>query len=490
MARLAIARGIAPPLRVCAPLDRAQGSYRGLGSGAPRLASAALSAFVVHAGRGVRARRIAMAAQTVEANAYLKSKVEEMIALQPIMVFSKSWCPFCKKAKDSLQQEGIRFGVCELDTLGEEVEAQVQDILAEITGARTVPRVFIGGQCIGGGTDTENMAADGSLKKLAGEAMQDFKTKIAGSGTFELDKKDEDFIALEDDNFGSYLCERLASPAMARLAIARGIAPPLRVCAPVERAQGSRRGLGSGARGAPPRLATAALSAFVQAGRGVRARRIAMAAQTAEDQKDHKDQRPKLAMTVMGATGDLAKVETFPALLDLFGHGMLEDAVIVGFARKDKTREEFHDIVSEALENSHVCKEMPELRDSIPGFLERVHYFKGSYDSDESMAELDSFLKEEEGKLREGPTLRLFYMAIPPFVFPGAAQAIRNKAMSDNTRLIVEKPFGHDLSSATELQEKLGAMFEEEAIYRMDHFLGYEINQSRSGLATSFWSPS
>ncbi|CAJ1408002.1 unnamed protein product [Effrenium voratum] len=193
MARLAIARGIAPPLRVCAPLDRAQGSYRGLGSGAPRLASAALSAFVVHAGRGVRARRIAMAAQTVEANAYLKSKVEEMIALQPIMVFSKSWCPFCKKAKDSLQQEGIRFGVCELDTLGEEVEAQVQDILAEITGARTVPRVFIGGQCIGGGTDTENMAADGSLKKLAGEAMQDFKTKIAGSGTFELDKKDEEW---------------------------------------------------------------------------------------------------------------------------------------------------------------------------------------------------------------------------------------------------------------------------------------------------------
>ena len=155
-----------------------------------------------------------------------------------------------------------------------------------------------------------------------------------------------------------------------------------------------------------------------------------------------------------------------------------QDAVIVGFARKDKTREEFHDIVSEALENSHVCKEMPELRDSIPGFLERVHYFKGSYDSDESMAELDSFLKEEEGKLREGPTLRLFYMAIPPFVFPGAAQAIRNKAMSDNTRLIVEKPFGHDLSSATELQEKLGALFEEEAIYRMDHFLGYEINQS------------
>eukprot|EP00913_Durusdinium_trenchii_P004935 g4582.t1 len=139
-------------------------------------------------------RHVAMAAeQTIEANPYLKSKVEEMVALQPVIVFSKSWCPFCAKAK-----EGIRFAVCELDTLGEEVEAQVQDILLGLTGARTVPRVFIGGQCIGGGTDTERLAGEGTLKKLAGEAMENFKTKLSGKATFEMDKSDEEWRSTLD----------------------------------------------------------------------------------------------------------------------------------------------------------------------------------------------------------------------------------------------------------------------------------------------------
>ena len=151
----------------------------------------AATAVTLAAGRSQR-RAVAMKA-TVEANAYLKSKVEEMVALQPIMVFSKSWCPFCKKAKEAMEQQGIRFAVCELDTLGDEVEAEVQDILSSLTGARTVPRVFVDGKCIGGGTDTVNLAADGTLKKLAGEAMENFKTKLQGVGTFDLQQSDEEW---------------------------------------------------------------------------------------------------------------------------------------------------------------------------------------------------------------------------------------------------------------------------------------------------------
>lgn len=142
------------------------------------------------------------AEQTIEANAYLKSKVEEMVALQPIMFFSKSWCPFCAKAKEAMKEQGIRFAVCELDTLGDEVEAQVQDILLGITGARTVPRVFVDGKCIGGGTDTVNLAADGTLSKLAGKAMENFKTKLQGEATFDLQKSDEEWqSALDAERF-------------------------------------------------------------------------------------------------------------------------------------------------------------------------------------------------------------------------------------------------------------------------------------------------
>jgi len=141
----------------------------------------------------LRARHVTMAAKTVQANAYLQTKVEEMVALQPVMLFSKSWCPFCTKAKEAMKQQGIRFATCELDTLGEEVEAEVQDILLGITGARTVPRVFVGGKCIGGGTDTEKLAADGSLKTMVDEAMETYKNKVTSAVSFQLQKSDEEW---------------------------------------------------------------------------------------------------------------------------------------------------------------------------------------------------------------------------------------------------------------------------------------------------------
>ena len=166
----------------------------------------------------------------------------------------------------------------------------------------------------------------------------------------------------------------------------------------------------------------------------------------------------KLSVTVLGATGDLAKKETFPALLDLFAHDYLQhEAVIVGFARKSMTTEDFRAYLSEALAKSHVCQDMPEVRDSIPAFLKKVHYCAGAYDSVEAMTELDKLLTVEEERFHlddnDAPkkqSFRIFYFAIPPFVFQGAAKAIKEVAMAKDgsTRLIIEKPFGHDLTSA------------------------------------------
>jgi len=127
----------------------------------------------------------------MEVNPLLKSKVEEMAALQPIMIFSKSWCPFCTKAKEALKESGIKFACLELDNLDNAVEAQIQNALLELTGARSVPRVFIGGKCIGGGDDTVRLAEEGSLKNMAAEAMKKHKASLSGQGEFQI-KKDEE----------------------------------------------------------------------------------------------------------------------------------------------------------------------------------------------------------------------------------------------------------------------------------------------------------
>jgi peptide-methionine (R)-S-oxide reductase len=116
-----------------------------------------------------------------------------MAALKPVMVFSKSWCPFCDKAKQALKDSGVDYALLELDNLGEQTEGQIQDCLATITGARTVPQVFVGGKCIGGGTDTVALAASGELQKLVESANAKYKEALKGQGTFKTEKSDEDW---------------------------------------------------------------------------------------------------------------------------------------------------------------------------------------------------------------------------------------------------------------------------------------------------------
>ena len=84
-------------------------------------------------------------------------------------VFSKSWCPYCKKAKRILSEFQLKsYNVIELDERND--GDALQDALGQMTGARSVPRVFIGGKCIGGGDDTERLSKDGKLKELLEQA--------------------------------------------------------------------------------------------------------------------------------------------------------------------------------------------------------------------------------------------------------------------------------------------------------------------------------
>ncbi|CAF1389209.1 unnamed protein product [Adineta ricciae] len=102
--------------------------------------------------------------------------IQELIHKYPVMVFSKSYCPYSKKAKDILSNYklGKNYHVLELDQLSSKGETY-QDELGKLTGARTVPRVFIKGKCIGGGDDTSALHKRGELERLlrAADAIVD-----------------------------------------------------------------------------------------------------------------------------------------------------------------------------------------------------------------------------------------------------------------------------------------------------------------------------
>ncbi|ESO08622.1 hypothetical protein HELRODRAFT_74975 [Helobdella robusta] len=95
---------------------------------------------------------------------FVKSKINQY----PVFVFSKSHCPYCTAAKNVLNSTGVQYGVEEIENRSD--CSQIQDALQQITGARTVPRVFIGGKCIGGGSDTQSLHQNNRLVPLLKEA--------------------------------------------------------------------------------------------------------------------------------------------------------------------------------------------------------------------------------------------------------------------------------------------------------------------------------
>jgi len=110
-------------------------------------------------------------------------------------------------------------------------------------------------------------------------------------------------------------------------------------------------------------------------------------------------------------------------------------------------------------------------------FLSKLFYHSGGYDNHQSFVELDQLLKKHEEN-EDGH--RMFYMAIPPSVFVAVAKSIKSASMSSNgwNRIVIEKPFGRDLETSTQLSSQLAQIFEEDQMYRIDHYLGKEMVQN------------
>ncbi|XWS31077.1 hypothetical protein CRYUN_Cryun23aG0046400 [Craigia yunnanensis] len=201
------------------------------------------------------------------------------------------------------------------------------------------------------------------------------------------------------------------------------------------------------------------------------------------DFSDPEEVQSTLSITVVGASGDLAKKKIFPALFALYYEDCLpENFMVFGYARTKLTDEELRNMISGTL----TCRidKRENCEDKMEQFLKRCFYHSGQYNSEEHFAELDSKLKEKEaGKLSN----RLFYLSIPPNIFVDVVRCASLKASSVNgwTRVIVEKPFGSDSESSSDLTRCLKQYLTEDQIFRIDHYLGKELVENLSVLRFS-----
>jgi glucose-6-phosphate 1-dehydrogenase len=170
-------------------------------------------------------------------------------------------------------------------------------------------------------------------------------------------------------------------------------------------------------------------------------------------------------LVLFGASGDLAFKMIFPALAALEARGRLNGPV-VGLSRTRWSLKQFRGRAAASV----AAHGTPAGRKALPGLLRRLHYVSGEYHKPATYA---AMRRELAGVAR--PT---HYLAIPPSVFPVVVRGLARSGCAKDARLIVEKPFGRDRASAAELNRIVHSVFDESAIFRIDHYLGKESVQN------------
>jgi glucose-6-phosphate 1-dehydrogenase len=186
------------------------------------------------------------------------------------------------------------------------------------------------------------------------------------------------------------------------------------------------------------------------------------------------------ALTIFGASGDLTKKKLMPALYSLAFRRLLPSKfAVVGVARTEESDDDFRERMKEAVQEYA----RDEFRDEIwEPLAEGMRYVATDFSDERSADEVARVLSEfDEERGTSGN--RVYYLAIPPSVFPMVVDALgRRRSAEGWTRLIIEKPFGHDLESAGELNAAIQEHFTEDEVFRIDHYLGKETVQNMLAL--------
>ena len=167
------------------------------------------------------------------------------------------------------------------------------------------------------------------------------------------------------------------------------------------------------------------------------------------------------ALVIFGATGDLAKLETFPALVGLVERGVL-DFPVVGVAKSGWGLEQFRDYATASLKLNKMDPTTP----AATKMLSLLRYVDGDLDDDATY----QAMSQAAGPGKEV----LFYMEVPAFLFGRIAEGIATAGRAAGARVMVEKPFGSDLASSEKLNETMHQYFSEDAIFRVDDWLAFD----------------
>jgi glucose-6-phosphate 1-dehydrogenase len=186
------------------------------------------------------------------------------------------------------------------------------------------------------------------------------------------------------------------------------------------------------------------------------------------------------AVVIFGASGDLTKRKLLPALYALAYRKLLpEQFAIVGVARSQQSSARFAAAMKKAVREHARDPFSQDVWDTLVGGM---RYVGTSFDDEAGEDRVGSVLEEIDAERGTGGN-RLYYLAVPPRAFAAAVTGIGERRAKEGwVRLIVEKPFGHDLASARALNELLHRWFEEHEIFRIDHYLGKETVQNMLAL--------
>ena len=187
------------------------------------------------------------------------------------------------------------------------------------------------------------------------------------------------------------------------------------------------------------------------------------------------------ALVVFGVTGDLARKKLIPAVYDLANRGLLPAGfVLLGFARRDWEDGDFEQLARKAAQSGA----RTEFRASTWERLsEAIKFLPGSFDDDDAFDTLAATLTDLDASHGTQGNAA-FYLSIPPAAFPTVLKQMQRTGMADNAgcqawrRVVVEKPFGHDLPSSRALNDLVDDVFTAQDVFRIDHYLGKETVQN------------
>lgn len=193
----------------------------------------------------------------------------------------------------------------------------------------------------------------------------------------------------------------------------------------------------------------------------------------------HNKRPPASMIFIFGGSGDLNYRKLSPALYNLFlDEWMPEHFSITGLSRSKISADDYHNHLLEGIKNFSRRKDV-DLK-QWKAFTEQVNYMSLDASKPEEYHKISEAVKEKEKQWGSHPNV-IFYLAVAPQLVPAIAKNLGKLPLctdTECTRIVVEKPFGHDLKSAKELNIILRGIFKEEQIYRIDHYLGKETVQN------------